>query len=149
MTARIITITEDWAITDGPSREDLFDALRLFKEHRCVEFELLERRQDGQLRINGSKVRLKARILGISPEDGSGHSWCLDVQFENNENITLTNKNTISVYYHDAGNGGRGGRRGGQVSDARPDEVKIRVDRDGTVYRGAFRIGHVDGLSNR
>ena len=54
-------------IVNGPSREELFDALRLRHEVRGVKFTL---EAYGGLRIS-------VLVNGIEVEDGSGNSWTL------------------------------------------------------------------------
>ncbi len=55
-------------ITDGPSREELFDALRLRQEHREVTLTWFE----------GSNSRSASFVVnGIGAEDGSGDNWFL------------------------------------------------------------------------
>ena len=56
------------AITNGPSREELFDGLRLFAEKREVGFNFVS---------NGRDITLPFIIQSIEVEDGSGHSWNL------------------------------------------------------------------------
>lgn len=53
-------------ITSGPSREELFDGLRLFSEKRVVDFLIVN---------NGRQVNLPVIMQSIQAEDGSGHSW--------------------------------------------------------------------------
>lgn len=53
-------------ITSGPSREELFDGLRLFAEKRQVGF-LFEN--------NGRQITLPFSMQSIQAEDGSGNSW--------------------------------------------------------------------------
>ena len=55
-------------ITSGPSREELFDGLRLFAEKREVGF---------TIENNGRQMKPTAWIHGIEAEDGSGQSWNL------------------------------------------------------------------------
>jgi hypothetical protein len=55
-------------ITNGPSREELFDGLRLFAEKRLVPF---------LVKKNGMERYFAAIIKSIEAEDGSGHSWNL------------------------------------------------------------------------
>lgn len=53
-------------IVSGPSREELFDGLRLFSEKRLVKF---------VVENNGETVVLPTRMHSIQAEDGSGQSW--------------------------------------------------------------------------
>jgi hypothetical protein len=53
-------------IANGPSREELFDGLRLFAEKREVGF---------VIEHNGTQLTLPVIMQGIQSEDGSGQSW--------------------------------------------------------------------------
>ncbi len=55
-------------ITSGPSREELFDGLRLFSEKRIVPF---------KIELNGSRNVPATYIQGITAQDESGESWNL------------------------------------------------------------------------
>jgi len=55
-------------ITNGPSREELFDALRLLAEGRLVPF-CVEK--------DGNKKYVAVLMSSIAAEDGSGQSWNL------------------------------------------------------------------------
>ena len=55
-------------IVSGPSREELFDALRLFNEGRKALLEIDN---------NGKKMKAEVIIRKIGAEDGSGQSWNL------------------------------------------------------------------------
>ena len=104
-------INDDFVIEDGPSREQLFDALRLFNEHRIVTFTLRRRVDtDGSVTIGGQKWDLSAQTLSIMAEDGSGHSWILQVRFK--AEVDVLNTAPVQIYYHDT-------RRGGCVSRER------------------------------
>jgi hypothetical protein len=54
----------------GPSREELFDALRLRHESRLVEFTVTDR-----------KDKMRAVIDSIGVESGDGESWILEVSY--------------------------------------------------------------------
>ena len=56
------------AITNGPSREELFDGLRLFSEKRLVPFQVIK---------NENEKYFAVIIHSIEAEDGSGQSWNL------------------------------------------------------------------------
>lgn len=60
-------------ITSGPSREELFDGLRLFAEKREVGFNIED---------NGRLLTLPVIMQGIQPEDGSGQSWNVVINIE-------------------------------------------------------------------
>lgn len=55
-------------ITNGPSREELFDGLRLLSEKRLIPF---------SLEMNGVERFLAVIMVSIQAEDGSGQSWNL------------------------------------------------------------------------
>ncbi len=59
-------------ITDGPSREELFDALRLRHEGRTVTFMVRPKPSVGGV----SKAQsFRARVNAISNEDNAGKNW--------------------------------------------------------------------------
>ncbi len=58
-------------ITNGPSREELFDGLRLFAEKRLIPF---------CVKMNEKERFLAVIINSIQVEDGSGQSWNLTLQ---------------------------------------------------------------------
>ncbi len=60
------TMSKTIAISNGASREELFDGLRLFSEKRETSF-LIEN--------NGRQMALPVIMQSIQAEDGSGHSW--------------------------------------------------------------------------
>ncbi|MCX6756140.1 MAG: hypothetical protein NTX85_02280 [Candidatus Nomurabacteria bacterium] len=60
------TMSQTIQILNGPSREELFDGLRLFAEKREVGF---------NLESNGREITLPFIMQSIEPEDGSGNSW--------------------------------------------------------------------------
>ena len=64
-------------IINGPSREELFDGLRLHSENRLVPFKIKTR--------GGTEVILQAIINRIEAEDASGQSWNLRLHF--NEDV--------------------------------------------------------------
>jgi hypothetical protein len=55
-------------ITNGPSREELFDGLRLFSEKRPTPFQAVK---------NGKEKYFAVFIHSVEAEDGSGQSWNL------------------------------------------------------------------------
>lgn len=57
-------------ILSGPSREELFDGLRLFAEKRTVDF--VVRKEKSKFIIS---LTLSTTIQSIQAEDGSGQSW--------------------------------------------------------------------------
>ena len=54
-------------VVSGPSREGLFDALRLFTEDRTIEITYLGKCQEA--------IKLPVHVSAIEAEDGSGWSW--------------------------------------------------------------------------
>ena len=62
-------------IISGPSREELFDALRLLAHVTDVPFVII---------CEDKKYTLHARITGIKAEDGSGHSWNITINVFSN-----------------------------------------------------------------
>lgn len=69
-------------ITHGPSREELFDALRLFNEFRKVEFTLESRVRPASTR-KVPEVKREAQILSLAAGDGSGNNWIFTATFKN------------------------------------------------------------------
>lgn len=61
------------AITNGPSREDLFDGLKLHAEKRFIPFGIT--RAGEEPRKKGEESFLVTLIQSIQAEDGSGESW--------------------------------------------------------------------------
>ncbi len=55
-------------ITNGPSREELFDGLRLLSEKRLIPF---------CIKMEGTERFLAVFMNSIQAEDGSGQSWNL------------------------------------------------------------------------
>jgi len=72
-------------IIAGPSREELFDALRLRHEGRKVTFTLVSADK-----ISTLPLVLEVSVDEISSEDGSGESWILK----------LSNEKVIPGYSH-------------------------------------------------
>ncbi len=73
-------------IVNGPSREDLFDALKLTNEKRLIPFGII--RVGEEKKKPGEEPFLVTLIHSIQAEDGSGESWnitfsvekeCLDI----------------------------------------------------------------------
>ena len=75
-------------IIDGPSREELFDALRLVEERRELEFTFAVDDKLKQLHFFNAYnhpsccgvISLKALIGGIEPADDSGKSWNIKIR---------------------------------------------------------------------
>lgn len=114
MTARLITILEGWLIKAGPSREELFDCLRLFNEYRRVEFTLQAGIEDCDPWNNPNTYNLMAMVEGVRAEDGSGHSWILRASFYPvARQLDLAYQGPFELYYNDKD------RRGTVLSDLR------------------------------
>ncbi len=81
-----INATHDWHVEDGPSREELFDALRLSSEGRVVHFTVRKRiDDDGSMTIGGVKTRIRAHVHGVKNPKPDGHKtgfhWIVEVKF--------------------------------------------------------------------
>ncbi len=125
----VIEITPDFSIVDGPCREDLFDALRLFDEHRPISFTLCDRRI-------GKEYTLPAVINGISVE--GRHSWDLIVSFDDHQanHVYVINHHAMDVYYHDRS-------RRGSIVDYRPAGRRFKVERNGDIILGGRIVGRM------
>ena len=66
---------QQWKIVRGPSREELFDGLRLRHEDRKILFHL-EGSRDTLLQ---EEEILNVKINGIRIEGGSGNNWLLQL----------------------------------------------------------------------
>lgn len=64
-------------ITNGPSREDLFDGLKLHAEKRLIPFGIT--RVGEEPRKKGEESFLVTLIQSIEAEDGSGESWNINL----------------------------------------------------------------------
>ncbi len=58
------------SILSGPSREELFDGLRLFTEKRPVSFTISQ---------NGIEQKVLVVMQGLTAEDGSGNNWNIKI----------------------------------------------------------------------
>lgn len=94
-------------VTDGPSKMDLFMSLATAMEKKpnhpfMVEFEI----EGGKILPSGVNStagdRMQARILGISHEDGSGKSFCIEGTLYDNRNGELSTplQCRFNGYYH-------------------------------------------------
>ena len=135
------TITIDdkggWSIIDGPSREELFDALRLCAERRTPAFTLT---RPGL----SQPIRVYVYVAGIEPESGDGHSWILKLQIDyavfdgiSGESVEITNQRRIVVWFNDKS------PRRGRIVDARSHEEVVSVDREGVIRKGSRSIGSI------
>lgn len=63
-------------ILSGPSREDLFDALRLRHEGKQVTFTVApETQPPANARVKFHDLTFKAQVNQLGIEDGSGNNW--------------------------------------------------------------------------
>ncbi len=62
-------------ITSGPSREELFDALRLCAEGREVEFTLYGEEPVGSVSYPIRHAVKRLQVLCISTQDADGETW--------------------------------------------------------------------------
>ncbi len=132
----LIDITGDWSIEDGPSREVLFDALRLFNEQRRVEFTVLGPDPFNRPGLRGTPYTLVTQVNGIQAEDGSGQNWILTVYFLGvPKQLQPTHLGPYTVYFNDQ-------RRKGHVLDATPLDEKLHIRGD-EVWRGSQKIGEI------
>ncbi len=102
-------------IIDGPSREELFDSLRLHNLcETLVVFALQPRRLRGTM-IKPTVV--EARVMSISPDDGSTNSWLVELRIVRilNSDAELTNL-ALRVYFDTQ-------RRKGQILPPRQWQV--------------------------
>jgi len=78
-------------ITDGPSRETLFDGLRLRHEGRRVTFTLGPDLSVKLVDLSGlGQIQFAINAIGI--EDGSGKSWRLSLQTTKKLKVLGSNK---------------------------------------------------------
>ena len=76
-----MTTNENREIIAGPSREDMFDALRLYEERRYVSFTVVkaDAAQGISQRFRVEGLTFGVRVRSIRTEDGSGESWLLSL----------------------------------------------------------------------
>ena len=74
-------MTNQHQITAGPSREELFDALRLRHEGRKVSFTATKNSQwpNPRFKVLGETETFDVSIDSIGVEDGSGNNWLLTI----------------------------------------------------------------------
>ncbi len=90
-------------IYGGPSREELFDCLRLFNEARALEFLVSLDRSDVELASNRSNLhfylqglrRVRGVVSGIKAEDSGGNSWVIEGYLLENDKAVIC----FSGYY--------------------------------------------------
>lgn len=97
-------------ISQGPSREDLFDALRLMGEKRDLRFVFTVDDLSRQLIFvnpilrgytHDAVVRLEGRIRGIDSADDSGENWRIRVSFLIHFFEMFSEGTTRARSYHD------------------------------------------------
>lgn len=95
-----MTTTKQYlSIEAGPSREELFDALKYACDKESdfkVIFTALQVRKTGDVRQNSRRGKFTARIIGIVHEDGSGQSFII---YGDTSVKGLENK-VVKFYYH-------------------------------------------------
>lgn len=74
-------------IIAGPSREELFDALRLRHEGRKVTFTVA--------RVKLGSLSFEAQLDMLRPEDGGGNNWLFELS---NHNIKPLGSSTLRGY---------------------------------------------------
>lgn len=86
------TMKKTIQISNGPSREELFDGLRLFSEKRMIPF---------CVQKDSEEKHVAALINAIEAEDGSGQSWnlqiCLNKKFLSDQFFTKSEKKELGV----------------------------------------------------
>lgn len=65
-------MSKSYRITSGPSREELFDALRLINEGRTIWFTVI---------IEGERVAAQAELSSIKSEMANGENWIVETSF--------------------------------------------------------------------
>jgi len=78
------TLQNQHQIVAGPSREDLFDGLRLRHEGRQIEMSLTTKHA---VTMPCSHTKMSFCVDSIGIEDGSGHNWTLQLSYSCGENI--------------------------------------------------------------
>lgn len=81
-----ITKNQLFQIAAGPSREELFDALRLYNEGRELEFAVFVNAND--TRSGAPQHAFKALVQQIGAEDGSGYRWLIWVNVVHSDKVT-------------------------------------------------------------
>lgn len=112
-------------IVGGPSREELFDALRLLGEERTVTFDMAPK--------IGPKETHRFAVIGISAENGGGHSWIVAGWFLGD----VEHHDTVELHYDDQ-------RRSGHVGEGRPMSQRLIFDEAKQhIMRGGRRVARV------
>ena len=73
-------------LVGGPSREELFDALRLGHEGRKTYFTIAPRKDlPDNPRFRVGPLKISVRVTGVSEEDGSGNNWLFKLYDEHSQ----------------------------------------------------------------
>lgn len=88
-------MAREYIIENGPSREQLFDALRLWHENRSVLFWFEFDSGGAKPDLDGTHCSVK----GISLEAGTGHSWNIVVN-AGNDSADGAPKGELVGYYN-------------------------------------------------
>ena len=95
-----MTTTKQYlTIEAGPSREELFDALKYAcdKEREFkVIFTALQVRKTGDVHQNSRRGKFTAQIIGLMHEDGSGQSFIIDAYVS----VKGLENKVVKFYYH-------------------------------------------------
>lgn len=119
-------------IVDGPSREELFDSLRLHNLRETLVVFVLQHKQ-----LRGTMIEptaIEARVMSISPEDGSTNRWLVELRVVRILNSdTESTSSTLPIYFDTQ-------RRKGQILPPRRREVVVR---DGQIVLDGAVIGNL------
>lgn len=137
-----------YTIEYGPSREELFDHLRLPHMGIQLLFDLRERNHSENPKQFGLGFSAYARVKSIEPDDGSGNNWIIEAYLredtESNASqgfLSGLDRTHVRMYYSTR-------TRNGRVIDGRPFSARYRVDRLGRLYKGSRFIDKVDEILN-
>ena len=132
-------ITErDIEVIDGPSRDELFDALKLWYDKLPETYMLLEFTVGyrDQVNFGDSLYRLKAQIMGITPT-GNGYMWQLRLAFLPEEDFEPSRYfDCVDLMYH-------AGSCEGTFLDITPHAERLTITREGRVLKGGKGVGVV------
>lgn len=147
MTAQRTVNLADYTITDGPSRDAMFEYLKTGKSPAGgITFTFMLRKTDPNVRMRYEHFTLQAHIGAIAAESGGHHSWNVTAHFSDDprRNLYLGLEGAaVELFYH---TGHERTRRHGAVVDARPNSKRATLLRNGDVFVGGYRYAHVSGL---
>jgi len=83
-------------INSGPSREELFDALRLRHEGRAIPFTVSPPKQRPGSRIRVLNETFNVQVNSVGIEDGSGNCWLLTLD----DYHEILGSSCLSAYYN-------------------------------------------------